>query len=205
MNPILSIVILTLEARAASFCRLLDLFWPVESIGAIELIVMHGKGTGGDERGPLRQVGIERAAAPFVCHFDDDDLPAPDYFDAMLPALTPDIDAAGFIMERRRQDNNNLMGWAVMAHGLGHDVIPAGPMTVWRRGITHLCPVRRELALQVGFKALSLEDVDFTRRLAPLLKKPRCAFIPRVLYTYRVKEPDKMLHERPRAMATMRG
>lgn len=137
--------------------------------------------------------------APWVSQFDDDDLPAPDYVSRVLAVITsPDPpDVVGFLL--RYYVDGREAGAAVHSYGAEAYQFPVMPRRQrWRRMNrlpNHLNPVRRELALRVGFKPLdSGEDSDYARRLAEL--KPREVFIPEYLYTYdyRRDRRDELTH-----------
>lgn len=182
----LSICICTLPARRAQLDRLGDeiywqmLSWPRE----VEVLIDQREGV---TIGEKRQALLERARGRFVAFVDDDDWVAHDYVHRVVSAIEAHPDA----------DCTSLVGVMTTAgaaperfeHSLKHEE--------WRtedgvhlRGPNHLNAVRRDLALQVGFAPVSYaEDVDFGRRLRPLLKnEASTGDTPLYLYFY---QPQK--------------
>lgn len=163
----LSICIATLPSRRAQLDRLLDHIYrqitPAFS-REVEVVIDAGDGTVGQKRQRL----LERARGHFVAFVDDDDWVSHDYCSRIVWALRGDpavdcvrlcgvMTTAGSAPETFE---NSLKHRAWSDEGGVH-----------LRSPTHLSPVRRELALKVGFADLNHgEDLDYSRRLYPLLK-----------------------------------
>ncbi len=118
--------------------------------------------------GEKRQRILERARGHFVCVVDDDDWVAHDYIEHMVNTVAhnPNVDCV------------SLTG-VMTTDGLKPERFDHSlKYREWRsteelheRNPNHINPVRRELALKVGFKPLAYaEDHDFSQRLLPLLK-----------------------------------
>ena len=169
VQPHLSILIPSLHQRQRTLAALLkelhaQIFalenpWQVE----IHIALDSGEKAVGEKRGQL----LQQARGQYIAFIDDDDMVAKTYIGDILHAIkqTPPADCV------------------VFAGRLEVDGVYAGPFdyslahqTYYQRGNqyfrtpNHLCPVKRELALQVGFKAINCgEDTDYARRLYPLL------------------------------------
>jgi len=133
--------------------------------------------------GAKRQKLLELAQGDFVVFFDDDDQPSPDYVSMILDAITPDVDCVGMNVYmttngknpqrcchslRYKQWANNVDGWDYV------------------RNITHFNPVRRDVALKVGFKDLRFgEDKLYSDGVSALLRNE--AYITEPLFHYRYK------------------
>jgi hypothetical protein len=66
---------------------------------------------------------------------------------------------------------------------VNRDFVFLDGIKTYRRFPYHVTPIRRELALKVGFNAVDFqEDTDFAERLRPLIKSEE--FLPEFLYTY---------------------
>lgn len=162
----LSLLICTTEARWSWLERLGNNLRPqvLSVLPEVEVIVETDRG----ERsvGIKRQALLEQASGRYVAFIDDDDLVASDYVSRILAALDLGPDCVGF----RGVITTNGENPEVFEHALRHEE--------WctREGVhlrcpNHLNPVRRDLALRVGFPAIHYgEDRDYSVRLRPLLQ-----------------------------------
>ncbi len=167
--PTLAVCIATLPERAPRLKQLVDELYRQRARltpqGQVEIVIDNGLGTVGEKRQRL----LERAKAHFVAFVDDDDLVAWDYLQRIVDALhgSPEADCVA------------ITGVMTTAGATPERFIHSLDVTEWKknddgvylRGINHLCPVRRELALKAGFPAANHgEDFDYSRKLQPLLK-----------------------------------
>jgi glycosyltransferase involved in cell wall biosynthesis len=152
---------------------------------------------GGPSIGAKRQTLLERAQGEYVVFIDDDDKVAPTYLEDILQAIEQKPDCIGFEIEvhglsRKPQVASGSNRWEAWAEKVGgYDYV---------RTIYHKNPVRREIALQIGFKDMCFgEDHDYSQRLkaSGLLKTE--VYIPKRLYIYRYK------HENPKTKYGMRA
>lgn len=175
-NP-LTILIPTLRAREASFRRLVDSF-------PTGVPVLHLSDDGQETTGRKRQRLLESATTPYVAFVDDDDELTVDYFPCIMDALAQAPDVVGFILHQ-------FDGGKFAAESI-HSVTSLNWRTEKRDGkITHfrtpnhLNPVRREMALSVGYIDKTIgEDSDYSRRLFEKYPNMREIFIDRPLYRY---------------------
>lgn len=165
----LSICIASLPARRARLDAMVDeLFYQARTCcpGEVEVLV--------DDRAPpvsigeKRQALLERARGHFIVYVDDDDAVAHDYVERITDALrnNPDVDCLA------------MRGWLSATNGLpakrweisrSHERWSEEP-SAYLRSTNHLAPVRREIALRVGFSSVSHgEDSEYARWLRPLL------------------------------------
>lgn len=137
--------------------------------------------------GAKRQKLIEKANGEFVVFIDDDDWCIDTYIKDIRDTIiaNPEIDCIGSLeecyingMKRTAIHSNRYTHWQDNVDG--YDYV---------RTIYHKDPVRRELALKVGFKNMRFaEDHDFAIRLKPLLKNE--VFLDKVMQIYRyIDEP----------------
>jgi len=168
----LSILICALPARRALRERLVDaLYAQMGTRQDVEIII--------DEReeitvGEKRQALLKKARGYYVAFVDDDDMVAHDYVDRVTDAVTsPDYGPLLSV------DCASLVG-VITTNGekpqeFRHSIAYEGWYTkdgVHFRCPNHLNPIRRDLALQVGFHNSNVgEDADFSKRLRPLLQK----------------------------------
>jgi hypothetical protein len=161
----LSILICSLPERRARLDGLLDDLY-AQNTSEIEILVDDREGA---TIGEKRQALLERARGHFVAFVDDDDGVAHDYCRRMVETLgsQPDADCASLVgvmtTDGARPER--------FEHSIEYDHWHT-ERGVHRRCPNHLNPIRRELALRVGFAPKNHgEDVDFSARIRPLLKK----------------------------------
>jgi len=196
-TPVLSILILTIHTRKKEFRALVDFLseqakhFPNE----VEIISFY------DEKemriGPKRDLALGKARGLYVQFWDDDDWASDDYFFHMIPALKRNTDGVGFKVKCEMRDINGKVvekSNAIICNRFadwyheGTETI-GGEVFNYRQFLYHKSPIRRELALRIGFKDMRMgEDYDFGKRLKPLIK--RSEFINKYLYYYNFrKEP----------------
>lgn len=173
---ILSILIATMPKRRDMFDRLLfDVRAQIAKAGVdIEVLADNGDGS----IGVKRQRMIEAAQGDYVCFIDDDDQIDATYISSILDALSTGPDVVGFwgIM--------TMNGRGARRFKISRTCNYEEKKGVYYRYNNHLCPVRRSIALQVGYKDMSFfEDFDYATRLQPFIATE--VFIDRNLYYYR--------------------
>jgi hypothetical protein len=133
--------------------------------------------------GKKRQNLLEQATGNYCAFIDDDDFVAPDYVDKILSALETKPDCVGFKIHCTTNGGNPQSAitsirypkWVDNVDGYAHC-----------RSVYHKSPVRRELALQVGFPDLRYsEDRVYSIGIMKLVKTE--VFIDSVLYFYRFR------------------
>lgn len=182
---LLSILIATVEIRKEVFKKLEFELFRQNVYDDVEVIVLS------DNKeisiGAKRQKLLEMAKGDWIVFFDDDDQPCEHYIDLIRSfALThKECDCMG-IRGVMTTNGDNPQTWC---HRLGFPIKGNGRGLLQEYGfhfvrpIIHFNPVRRELALQAGFKDLRYgEDMDYASRLNTLLKKE--VFIDYELFHY---------------------
>jgi len=170
----LSILICSLENRTKSLRKLLSILKP-QRTEEIEILVHTDRGqlTTGEKRNQL----LENAVGEYIAFVDDDDEVSSNYIIKILKAIKSKPDCCGIqgIM-------SNANGRFPFVHSLKYKTwFKKG--TKYYRNPNHLSPVKRTLALQVGFADVTVgEDKDYSKRLLPLLKTEE--FISETLYFY---------------------
>lgn len=174
MNKILSVLTCTLYSRSNLFFKLNEhLKKQVKKYPQVELLanIDNGEKTIGQKRNEL----LRSARGEYIVYVDDDDMVSDDYLYQILKAIdykrTDCYGIVGYIFKKKFIHSLKYSEWYSDDHA-------------YYRCPNHLNPIKKELALQIGFKNLSYgEDHDFSKRLLPLLKTE--IFIPTPLYFYR--------------------
>lgn len=211
---LLTILIPTIDDRAAYFDRLMVLLAP--KLGD-DAMVLPLRDNGEISIGEKRQRLLHMAETPYVAFFDDDDEPSEpregdygvacgDYVGQVVEALKTDPDIVGF-RQRHFIDGELKRLKSLTRTDAAH------PYDRSIRGIkkhrakpNHLCPVRREIALAIGFQPMDCgEDCDYTRRLHETFPNLREAFVDAYLYDYlyRIDRAGETTHLRRETATTV--
>jgi glycosyltransferase involved in cell wall biosynthesis len=180
----LSILICTLPQRAALLARLMDVLTPQVCGHSVEILTAENAGE--LSIGEKRQRLLSRSDGQYVCFVDDDDLVPDSYVSRILEATQGRPDVVG--MYGTMTTNGRNPQRFILSRQFDHWFEQKG---IYYRPPNHVCPVRRELALQVGYKSISFgEDKDYSDRLFPLLQTEH--FISDIpMYSYLFVSPDQ--------------
>lgn len=119
--------------------------------------------------GAKRNMLIDLANGEYIAFIDDDDQVSEHYVFAILKALKTSPDCVGF-QGWITTDGIKRIDWELSKDLPDRTVVRHG-RTFYERRTNHLCPVRREIALQAGFPDKSnAEDKAYAEKLNPLLK-----------------------------------
>lgn len=172
-----SILIATHVSRADKFSRLVSQLAP-QLTPDIEALVYWNRG--GLDIGGYRQALLEESCGEYVSHVDDDDR-IPDYFcSEILSALSDKPDYVGFdlaftdLTKKRTllaQHSIQNAGWS--DGGFGHAFL---------RDVTHLNPIRREIAIRGRFVGNRGEDRDWATEVRKHVQSE--VYVGRVMYFY---------------------
>ncbi len=172
VQPILSVLVPTIWERMESCQRLVEELyrqvWALPRGAAVEICVRRDQ-RGAQPVGAKRNAMLLHSNGRYVAFVDDDDRVAPDYLSSILAAIdaTPGVDCVTFAGEFRQDGGPASLFDFDLAHK-AHINRPGGVMD---RMVNHLCPVRRDLALDAQFPlANRSEDTAYAQRLLPLLK-----------------------------------
>lgn len=129
--------------------------------------------------GAKRQKLLLNAHGNYITYFDSDDFPKPNYVQKIMKAIEDQPDCIGFKIEM----TTNGVKPQTCIHSLSNKSWYQSGDTFFR-SVTHFNPVKKELALQTGFKNLRYgEDKDYSDRITPLCKQE--VFIDEFLFSYR--------------------
>lgn len=182
MSPQLSILIPTLASRQHQFIPLLLplLNQAARWGGQVEVIAYWNQG----ER-PLptiRQLLMLEATGTYVCFVDDDDQVPNYYCDKIMRGLA---------------DTPDYVGWRMQAYVDGQELKPTYHSLKYAgwsedddgfyRDISHLNPLKRQIALQADFRAGPLwgDDSAWAAKIRAAEHSPRTEhYIPEIMYRY---------------------
>ena len=133
--------------------------------------------------GSNRQLMREKSSAEYVTFIDDDDLVAPNYVAKILPLL--DRDYVGFRVQAY-EDDVPLPGptYHSLLCGGWFDKTYADGTKSWHRDISHINPIKRELALAVPMYGGFAEDSRWAGELRSLGIVKTEHYIEDVMYHY---------------------
>lgn len=135
--------------------------------------------------------------ATYISYFDDDDWPSPDFISRIAPKLDG-VDYVGFRVQvyaahQGYREYCEMKRWG-----------PPSPN--FYSGMSHLNPIRRDLAMQAEFDAGQGEDFRWSSRMWSLgIIKTECV-IDEVMYHYlwRAAKDDAHESEHPKRLALIR-
>lgn len=200
MNASLSVLIATVPERAKGFGALwIELCRQAEPFGdSVELLSderPRANQSGGVSIGAKRNDLLKAATGTHVVFFDDDDWPMPSYISAIMAALKTDPDCVGQLIKhtsdgRRAPDCVHSLRFKAWSNG---PVRTPGFGMVYQRNVTHRNPVRRTIALQVGFPDLRWgEDQPYSDGVTALCKTEVMVTRPAFTYRFSSKEPHNV-------------
>ena len=185
----LSILICTLDSRENTFFqRLISNLQPQVEHPDIEVIVCKddGKQTTGAKRNQL----LQSATGDYVAFIDDDDLVAPNYVDLILDAIQTNPDVVGMNLVMTVNGKKAERSYHSLSYKTWFDLPdPTFPgHRTYFRNPNHLNPVKREIALAVGFPNITeAEDKAYSAGILPLLKTEVKIDQPIYYYLFRSK------------------
>jgi hypothetical protein len=172
-----SILILHEPGRSALLERLMAALRPqVQGKDDVEIIVRpFDKGL---DLGSNRQAMIEAAKGEYVSQIDDDDLVADNYVSTIYPLLDG-IDYIGFQLQMYMDGDKQVPTF----HSLRYKEW-SGDSKGWYRDISHVNPMRRELALQVPMRGGPGEDARWAAELRNKGVVKTEHYISEIMYLY---------------------
>lgn len=147
-----------------------------------------------------RQRLTEASGAEYVCTLDDDDWPADDYVTAIMEALGRRPDYVGFRVDitwngqpHRRAIHSLELEWTAWGDGLTPGVVLDYDVPLLRN-VTHLNPMRRDLALLADWTGSTDEQWSDAIRKTGTVRTQ--VMIDRVMYHYRFCREDNFATQR---------
>lgn len=152
----------------------------------------------GENRNALKA----RATAEYICFFDDDDWPAADYLARILPLLDG-IDYIGFELQMYCQ-HLQYCEYGHTYHSLKYPDWSRNGMNFYR-DITHVNPMRRDLAMQAEFDGNYGEDARWAKVLREkgIVKTEHYIAAPMYHYIWRATKNDEFDYSDPYRLKIM--
>lgn len=183
-EPTWTILVATLGQRAARFERLLSQLLPQldAHVGRVTVCAFYNHG----ERplGSVRQDLIHYATSTYVSFVDDDD-ELPDYHVAeVVSRLDGVVDYVGWQMQCYVDGRPLKPTYHSLRYARWHEDARG-----YYRDVSHLNPIRRELALHADFRrGTPPEDVSWVQQVRPHVRTE--SYVDRIMYHYRSSSSD---------------
>ena len=188
-----AILIATIETRKTQFEKLRSFIQSqiVKNSLVGECEIVHISDNKEISVGLKRQRLLELANSDYVAFIDDDDWVSEDYLPAIMNSINSNFpDSIGFLIRCTfdgsvpiiAKASNKYSDWAEDTDGYKYVRTPY-----------HKTPIKRDLAIQIGFKDIRYaEDHDYSRRLkaAGLIRKEDFIDLPLYYYSYVHENPN---------------
>lgn len=160
-----SILICTVDTRHELFNKLAEFIQnQITDRSQVELRYLCD--SGGISIGTKRQILLEQATGEYINYVDDDDLVSEHYVRWILEALKPSPDCVGMQGLLKRENRPDAQFFHSLQYKRWYQ--NGG---IYYRTPNHLNPIKRKLALKVGFVDKNHgEDRDYSDRIYPLLR-----------------------------------
>jgi len=183
----LSILICTILDRDTSFRKLLSV---LTSQQTDEVEILSECDTGQMSTGAKRNLLLQRATGDYICFVDDDDMVSDDYVSLILKELESEPDCVGITVAKTKD--------GMPFRRLVKSLECLKTQWIWNYNQLnntqymipdHLTPVRREIALKVGFKDISKgEDTVYSIGILPYLHIEKVITKPIYFYDLQIVE-----------------
>ena len=166
---VFSILICTIPSRKDMCKRLVSYLNSQCNHNVVEIITDDGEGTIGAKRQRL----LEKARGEFIAFVDDDDMVSVDYIERICKTILENPNATHLSLTGEvTTDGGQIPDTFVNStkYERWNDTIVDGK-SFYERTPSHLSPIRREIALKVGYdsKLHYIEDRMFADQVRPLL------------------------------------
>jgi glycosyltransferase involved in cell wall biosynthesis len=163
----LSILILTLPTRIDSYATLIKTLnqQVIQNNLMSRVQILSLCDTKEISVGEKRNILLNKSCGKYVCFIDDDDLIAPDYIIKLMNAINSNADVITFCGEYIQNTITTPFSISIVHRGnYNHP-------NIFYRLPNHLCPVKREIALNCMFTDKNFgEDSDYAERINKHIK-----------------------------------
>lgn len=158
----LSILILTLPTRINSYSELIKSLnqQVIENNLINKVQILSFCDTKEISVGEKRNILLNQSCGKYICFIDDDDVVASNYLISIINAIQSNADVITFCGDY--VENNQIIPFTISMMHRGNFNHP----NMFYRLPNHLCPVKREIALQSMFTDKNFgEDSDYSERI----------------------------------------
>lgn len=193
----LEILILTQNSRKQFLAQLMSLLDPQihSTCWSSQVAVRTKFFDEGHSLGENRERMRQESTAQHIAFLDDDDLIAPNYISSIVPALTG-VDQVSFDV----QMFHNGRPLKIAKHSLAHKGWREDK-TAYYRDISHVTPMRRELALSVPMSGGFGEDFRWANAMRGKVKTENHVNEALYFYLNRAPKNDAMDYQSPQRLA----
>ena len=181
------ILILTQPSREIFLSQLMALLGPQITKAAGQVCVTIGQFNREASLGENREwIRRDLATADYISFFDDDDLPAPDFIEKILPVLG-NVDQVGFNVECFSDKVRLGTAFHSLQYGRWYQTVNGrlgGEPGGFYRDISHINPMRRELALRCKMAGGIGEDCRWANDMRALGVVKTEIYIDEIMYFY---------------------
>lgn len=183
-NPSWSILIATVGRRQERFNRLLEILLP-QLTDDIEVVAFWNNFE--KPLGYIRQALVEDAEGKYINFIDDDDKVPEYYCEEVLKAIKSNPDYVGWQQQLFQEGMPLKPTFHSLEYTYWHE-----DENGWYRNISHLNPIKRDIALQSSFLVENgvPEDYTWAQRIAPFVKVEK--YIDKVMYEYYPSAEDSI-------------
>lgn len=171
------ILILTQPSRAEFLDQLLSILMPQCQNRDVEVLI--GRFDPGKSLGENREILRRQSSGDYINFVDDDDFVAGDYVAKILPLLHGGIDQIGFRLQLYSDGSPMIPTYHSLKYGRWYEDARG-----YYRDISHLNPMRRELAMSASMDGGIGEDCRWSIDLRNLGIVKTEHFIDEILYYY---------------------
>lgn len=131
--------------------------------------------------GDRRELVRKKATGEYITWIDDDDLISPSYISSILPLLNG-VDQVGFRLQGYHNGKIMKPTYHTIENEDWYD-----DLSGFYRDISHICPMRRELALEAPMSGGEGEDWRWAEKMRGKVKTEN--YIPECMYYYLWRDP----------------
>jgi hypothetical protein len=166
MDYKLSILIPVHERHISNLSELLQNIYAQIGPFTNEIEILHFVNKGEKSIGEYRQMLLSKAVGEYVVFIDADDRISIEYISSIITAIASHPDCVG--LKGTMTTNGRKQETWEISKDLPYDQIrKSRGLYHYRRYSNHLAPIKRDIALQIGYKSLKFgEDFDYATRLS---------------------------------------
>ena len=161
----LSILIPVHERHVSKLSQLLQNIYAQIGSFSNEIEILHFVNNGEKSIGEYRQMLLSKAVGDYVVFIDADDQISLEYVNSIMVAILSNPDCIG-LKGTMTTNGGKHETWEISKNLPYDQQRRLKGLFHYRRFTNHLAPIKRSIALQIGYKSLKFgEDYDYAKRL----------------------------------------